>query len=85
MAVTVGWRATPSAVEWFPPDDQTVQVEAAESRTRDRRTVLTFRARRLPGDEPGPRSLESVLVWKDGAGARHGIRIPIDLEGGPRP
>jgi thiol:disulfide interchange protein DsbD len=85
VAVTVGWRATPSAVEWFPPDDQALRVEAAQSRTRDRRTVLTFRARRLPGDEPGPRSLESVLVWQDGDGARHGIRIPIDLEGGPRP
>jgi DsbC/DsbD-like thiol-disulfide interchange protein len=84
VAVTVSWRVEPAGVEWFPPDDQALMVETAESRTRDRRTVLTFRARRLAGEGPGPPSLESVLVWTDGDGARRGLRMPIDLEGGPR-
>jgi thiol:disulfide interchange protein DsbD len=85
VAVTVSWRAAPAAVEWFPPADQALDVDATESRTRDRRTVLVFRARRLPGAAPALPTLESVLAWTDGAGTRRGLRIPIDLEGGTEP
>ena len=82
VAVTVTWRSTPATVEWFPPDDQALMVEAAESRTRGMRTVLTFRARRLAGEEPTTNPLESLLVWTDAAGVRRGLRIPIELDGG---
>lgn len=82
VAVSVGWRAAPTNVEWFPPADQALMIESAESRTRNARTVLTFRARRLSGEELTTNPLESVLVWTDAAGVRRGLRIPIDLEGG---
>ncbi len=85
VAVTVDWSVAPLAVEWFPPDDPALRVEATEARTRGRRTVVTFRARRLPGEAMRPGPLAGVLAWGDTSGRRHGLVIPIDLEGGEKP
>ncbi len=81
ITVTLAWRQAPAAVEWFPPDDPALDVQAHESRTSGSETRLTLRARRLPGVQMAHATLESVVTWRDGAGARHGMRVPIDLGG----
>ncbi len=81
VTVTVNWKQAPVAVEWFPPDDVALDVQAATSRTDGSRTQLRLRAKRLPGQALERPTLESVLAWTDAAGARHGLRIPIDLDG----
>jgi thiol:disulfide interchange protein DsbD len=81
VKVTIDWRQPPASVEWFPPDDTALDVEAAHSRTSGARTQLTLRARRLAGQELEQSTLESVVAWTDAAGVRHGLRVPIDLDG----
>ncbi len=56
-------------------------VESASSETDGTRTRLSFRAKRLPGERPEGSTLESVVAWTDEHGARHGLRVPIDLDG----
>jgi thiol:disulfide interchange protein DsbD len=81
VTVTVDWKQQPTGVEWFPPDDPALDVQPAESRTDGRQTTLTFRAKRLAGQEPASIVLDGVLAYTDGAGVRHGLRVPIDLDG----
>jgi thiol:disulfide interchange protein DsbD len=81
VTVTVDWKEAPRAVEWFPPGDAALDVQTATSRTDGARTQLTFRAKRVPGQALEHPRLESVLAWTDAAGARRGLRIPIDLDG----
>ena len=81
VTVTLDWKEAPASVEWFPPDDHALAVEAATSRTDGARTLLTFRAKRLPGEQLNGSTLESVVAWTDASGKRHGLRVPIDLDG----
>ena len=81
VTVTVDWKQAPASVEWFPPDDRALAVEAATSETDGARTQLTFRAKRLPGEHLDGSTLESVVAWTDTSGARHGLRVPIALDG----
>jgi DsbC/DsbD-like thiol-disulfide interchange protein len=85
VAVIVDWTVAPAAVEWFPPDDAALQVESTEARTQGRRTEITFRARRLAGAAMPPGPLAGVLAWRDAGDRRHGLLIPIDLQGGATP
>jgi DsbC/DsbD-like thiol-disulfide interchange protein len=81
VTVTLDWKQAPATVEWFPPDDPALAVEAATSRTDGVRTQLTFRAKRLAGQQPDGSTLESVVAWTDADGVRHGLRVPIELDG----
>jgi DsbC/DsbD-like thiol-disulfide interchange protein len=81
VTVTLDWKVKPAGVEWFPPDDAALTVEAATADTDGRRTRLTFRAKRLPGEQVDASVLESVVAWRDASGVRHGLRVPIDLDG----
>lgn len=81
VKVTLDWTQPPTSVEWFPPDDTGLDVEIARSRTSGARTQLTFRARRLAGQDLEHSTLESVVAWTDAAGAQHGLRVPIALDG----
>jgi len=81
ITVDVDWKRTPAAVEWFPPDDPALDVQAAQSRTDGGRTQLTFRAKRLSGQRPKQAVLESVIAYTDGSGVRRGLRVPINLDG----
>jgi thiol:disulfide interchange protein DsbD len=81
VTVTLDWKQAPRRVEWFPPDDAALDVKAATSETEGARTRLTFRAQRVPGQAPTGSVLEGVVAWTDDSGARHGLRIPIDLNG----
>jgi DsbC/DsbD-like thiol-disulfide interchange protein len=81
VTVTLDWKQVPVSVEWFPPHDPALDVEAAETETGGGRTRLTFRAHRLPGQTPEQATLESVVAWTDGAGIRRGLRVPIGLDG----
>jgi DsbC/DsbD-like thiol-disulfide interchange protein len=81
VTVTLDWKEAPASTEWFPPDDPALAVEAATSQTNGARTLLTFRAKRLPGQQLEGSTLESVVAWTDASGARHGLRVPIDLDG----
>jgi len=58
-----------------------LNVEEARSKTDGSRTQLTFRAKRLPGEEPESATLDSVVAYIDAAGVRRGVRIPIVLDG----
>ena len=81
VTVTVDWKQPPASVEWFPPDDAALAVRRRTSETEGARTRLTFRAQRVPGEEVEASTLESVVAWTDASGARHGLRVPIELEG----
>jgi DsbC/DsbD-like thiol-disulfide interchange protein len=81
VTVTVDWKQAPASVEWFPPDDRGLAVEAATSQTDGTRTRLTFRAKRVPGEPVETPTLESVVAWTDASGARRGLRVPIELDG----
>jgi DsbC/DsbD-like thiol-disulfide interchange protein len=81
VTVTLDWTVTPAGIEWFPPDDAGLAVQDATSDTDGTRTTLTFRAKRVPGEQVTAPVLESVVAWTDPKGARHGLRVPIDLDG----
>lgn len=81
VKVTIDWTQPPASVEWFPPGDTALDVEVTRSRTSGARTQLALRARRLAGQELDNATLESVVAWTDAAGVRHGLRVPIDLDG----
>jgi thiol:disulfide interchange protein DsbD len=81
VTVDVDWKQPPASVEWFPPDDPALDVQAAHSQTDGGRTRLTFQAKRLSGQQPKQPVLESVVGYNDPAGVRHGLRVPVDLDG----
>ncbi len=81
VTVTLDWKEAPRAVEWFPPSDPALDVEEARSRTDGSRTQLTFRAKRLAGEETESAPLDSVVAYTDAGGMRRGIRVPISLDG----
>ena len=81
MTVTLDWKVAPKTVDWFPPSDPALNVEEARSQTDGSRTQLTFRAKRLAGEEPESTTLDSVVAYTDAAGVRRGVRIPIVLDG----
>lgn len=81
VTVDIDWKQQPASVEWFPPDDPALDVQAAHSRTDGGRTRLTFQAKRLSGQQPKQAVLESVVGYTDGSGVRHGLRVPVDLDG----
>jgi thiol:disulfide interchange protein DsbD len=81
VTVDIDWKQPPASVEWFPPDDPALDVQAAQSHTDGARTRLTFQAKRLSGQQPKQPVLESVVGYSDAAGVRHGLRVPVDLDG----
>lgn len=81
VTVTLDWKEAPRTVDWFPPGDPALQVEEARSQTDGSRTQLTFRAKRLAGEEPESATLDSVVAYTDAGGVRRGIRVPISLDG----
>jgi DsbC/DsbD-like thiol-disulfide interchange protein len=81
VTVTLDWKEAPKTVDWFPPSDPALNVEEARSETDGSRTRLTFRAKRLAGEEPESTTLDSVVAYTDAAGVRRGVRIPIVLDG----
>jgi DsbC/DsbD-like thiol-disulfide interchange protein len=81
ITVDIAWKQAPAAVEWFPPDDPALDVLAARSSTDGGRTTLTLQAKRLAGQQPKQSVLESVIGYTDASGVRHGLRVPVDLDG----
>jgi DsbC/DsbD-like thiol-disulfide interchange protein len=81
VTVDIAWKQTPTAVEWFPPDDPALDVHATQTSTDGGHTRLTFQAKRLSGQQPKQPVLESVVGYTDGSGVRHGLRVPVDLDG----
>jgi len=81
VTVDIEWKQPPGNVEWFPPDDPALEVEAAKSKTDGARTRLTFQAKRLAGQRPKQSILESVVGYTDASGVRHGLRVPVNLDG----
>src|SRR5262249_12419793 len=81
VTVTLDWKEAPRTVDWFPPSDPALDVEEARSQTDGSRTQLTFRAKRLAGEEPASTTLDSVVAYTDAGGVRHGVRVPISLDG----
>jgi DsbC/DsbD-like thiol-disulfide interchange protein len=81
ITVEIDWKQPPASVEWFPPDDPALDVQAALSRTDGGRTWLTFRAKRLSGQQPKQPVLESVVGYRDASDVPHGLRVPVDLDG----
>src|SRR5262249_62022936 len=81
VTVDIDWKQQPASVEWFPPDDPALDVESAQSRTDGGRTRLTFQAKRLSGQQPKQPVLESVVGYSDASGVRHGLRVPVDIDG----
>jgi thiol:disulfide interchange protein DsbD len=81
VTVTLDWKEAPRTVDWFPPSDPALDVEEARSQTDGSRTQLTFRAKRLSGEEPASTTLDSVVAYTDARGVRHGVRVPISLDG----
>ena len=81
VTVTLDWKEPPKTVDWFPPSDPALTIEETRSQTDGNRTQLTFRAKRLAGEEPESTTLDSVVAYTDAAGVRRGVRIPIVLDG----
>jgi DsbC/DsbD-like thiol-disulfide interchange protein len=81
VTLDIEWKQAPENVEWFPPDDPALDVQAARSTTDGARTRLTFQAKRLAGQRPKQSILESVVGYTDGSGVRHGLRVPVNLDG----
>ena len=81
VTVTLEWKEAPRTVDWFPPSDPALDVEEARSKTDGSRTQLTFRAKRLAGEEPESATLDSVVAYIDAGGVRRGVRVPISLDG----
>src|SRR4029077_3651972 len=77
----IAGKQTPTAVEWFPPDDPALDVHATQTSTDGGHTRLTFEANRLSGQQRNQPVLESVVGYTDGSGVRHGLRVPVDLDG----
>jgi DsbC/DsbD-like thiol-disulfide interchange protein len=81
ITTTLDWRTPVSDVEWFPPGDRALLVGAATSATTGSRTELVFRAHQVVGQTPASRVLDGVVTWRAADGTRHGVIVPLPLDG----
>lgn len=76
-ALTVQWKQAPKKVEWFPVATPRVAIDAADVKHDASRTTIRFK--HTVFKQPAPATLDSVLVYEDPAGRRHGVSIPVKL------
>jgi DsbC/DsbD-like thiol-disulfide interchange protein len=80
VTTTLDWKVPVADVEWFPPGDRALLVDAATSTTTGTRTELVFRARVAAGQTPEARILGGVVTWRAADGRRRGVIVPLPLD-----
>lgn len=79
-ALTVRWNEAPKKVEWFPVATRAVSVDNVTVRHEGTETKIEFKPTIYQPDEvPAGGRLDSVLVYEDAEGMRHGIVVPFTV------
>lgn len=79
VAVWRGQAPMEKAIQWFPAPPESLLVEDIREQTREGQTRITARIKPLNVGGAAANRLDSVLVFADERGQRHGVSIPIDL------
>ena len=79
VAVDLDWKAPVAKVEWFPAPESALDVRDISVTTDGSRTRVAFTAEVLSGQKLKSDTLESLVVYTDAGGARHGVRLPVRL------
>ncbi|HWE01242.1 MAG TPA: protein-disulfide reductase DsbD domain-containing protein [Tepidisphaeraceae bacterium] len=79
-ALTVQWKAAPTTLEWFPVATAAIAVENVDIKQDGPITRIAFKPTIYKPDQIPGGKIDSVLVYKDARGNRHGIAIPVAVK-----
>jgi DsbC/DsbD-like thiol-disulfide interchange protein len=78
-ALSVHWKSAPRKVEWFPVATRAVSIDNVVVEHDGKQTHIKFKPTVYQAkDVPGGR-VDSVLVYEDADGRRHGIVVPFTV------
>lgn len=77
--IVLRWTFPPEKVEWYPEAGSTITVESVSVSARGRRTRITFSVALPAPSGHTSRTLESLVVYTDAAGARRAVSVPVPL------
>jgi DsbC/DsbD-like thiol-disulfide interchange protein len=75
--LTVKWKDSPKTVQWFPVATRQVAIDSTDVKHDASETAIRFKYTVFK--QPAPATLDSVLVYEDPAGRRHGVSVPVKL------
>jgi DsbC/DsbD-like thiol-disulfide interchange protein len=80
-SITLYWKKQAGRVEWFPVPEPALAVYDIKIDHSDtsNTTTIAFTAEVLSGQKLTSNTLESLVVYTDASGARHGVRLPVRL------
>ncbi|HEX8911052.1 MAG TPA: protein-disulfide reductase DsbD domain-containing protein [Humisphaera sp.] len=77
--LNVRWAEAPKSVEWFPVATRAVAVEDVAVAHDGKATKVTYKVKVYQPDQVLGGTLQSVLVYEDAAGLRHGVTVPFTV------
>ena len=81
-ALSIHWKVKPRKVEWFPIATRAVSIDNVVVEHDGQQTHVKFKPTVYQANEvPGGR-VDSVLVYEDADGRRHGIVVPFSVAAG---
>jgi DsbC/DsbD-like thiol-disulfide interchange protein len=78
--LTVTWKVAPAKVEWFPIATAAVAIENINVVPKGVVTHIGFKPTIYKPDQVPSGKIDSVLVYEDAKGVRHGIIIPVNVK-----
>jgi thiol:disulfide interchange protein DsbD len=88
LVIRIRWRdvdpGTLRDVQWFPGDNDPITFKDIKVESSGGTTVVRARVELPPGQTFSRNTIESVLGYTDGHGARRGLNIPVSLAPSPK-
>jgi hypothetical protein len=81
ITVTLDWRKKPLDVDWIPAPENELEIDKIQIRKGSVKTDIRFKASVYPGQRLDSDILESLVLYVDKDGRRHGTVLQIPLQG----
>jgi DsbC/DsbD-like thiol-disulfide interchange protein len=78
-SLTVRWNEPPRKVEWFPVATDAVAIGDIVLAHGGKETKITFKPTVYKADAIPDNRVDSLLVYEDAKGVRHGVPVPFAL------
>jgi DsbC/DsbD-like thiol-disulfide interchange protein len=75
--LTVQWNQPPVKVDWYPVSTPAVAIENVTVQHDGKQTRIQFKPTVYKAEQVPTGRVESVLVFEDAKGQRHGVTLPV--------
>ncbi len=79
FAIHIEWKAPVTDIGWFPDVDGSLYLDQITSSSKNTSTRISFTARQLKTETPGPQTMQSVLAYTIAGGERKAVVVRIPL------